>query len=65
MALCGAYRRLASQISGRLRYAPLALASADKVFHTSAAAAIPPEPVPLPKLKDRFVLLLCIPVLHD
>ena len=56
MFLSGAYRRLASQVSGRLRYAPLALASAERALHTSAvaAAAIPdPTPVPLPKLKDR------------
>ena len=66
MFLSGAYRRLASQVSGRLRYAPLALASADRALHTTAvaAAAIPdPKPVPLPKLKDRSArLVVSMPV---
>jgi hypothetical protein len=56
MALGGVYRRLASQVSGRLRYvSPLCLAASEKVFHTTSYVAAPPEPkaVPLPKLKDR------------
>ena len=57
MALCGAYRRLASQVAGRLRYAPLCLTTAERAVHTTGSASAPPEPkaVPIPKLKDRLV----------
>lgn len=57
MALSGLYRRLATQVTGRLRYVPpLCLAAGEKVLHTSSvvAAAPDPKPVPLPKLKDRY-----------
>lgn len=55
MALCGAYRRLATQVAGRLRYAPLCLTTAERAVHTTPPAFVPPEPkaVPIPKLKDR------------
>ena len=57
MALCGAYRRLATQVAGRLRYAPLCLTTAERAVHTTDLASAPPEPkaVPIPKLKDRLV----------
>lgn len=60
MALSGFYRKLATQVTGRLRYvSPLCLTATEKVLHTSAVAgAIPdPKPVPLPKLKDRYILI--------
>ena len=55
MALCGAYRRLATQVAGRLRYAPLCLTTAERAIHTTQPTFVPPEPkaVPIPKLKDR------------
>lgn len=55
MALCGVYRRLATQVAGRLRYAPLCLTTAERAIHTTPPAFAPPEPkaVPIPKLKDR------------
>lgn len=58
MALSGFYRKIATQVTGRLRYvSPICLAASEKVLHTSAVAgAIPdPKPVPLPKLKDRYL----------
>ncbi len=57
MALSGLYRTLATQVTGRLKFvSPLCLAASEKVLHTSAVWAAPPDPkpVPLPKLKDRY-----------
>ncbi|BDA47181.1 2-oxoglutarate dehydrogenase, mitochondrial [Coccomyxa sp. Obi] len=58
MALGGLYRTLATQVTGRLKFvSPLCLAASEKVLHTSAVFAAPPDPkpVPLPKLKDSFL----------